>query len=463
MNNNTPSTLNLPTLRVEVVESGQTARRHWLKCEIGENLKFDTAGLEAYCLANWDSRVYDAFVLAAAVQFCDHSKARPKTGWGRDITLRIPVHEPAHWNSSEVTDRLHEALSFLTGDRWDVRFVSRNSPAEQPRQANLNMPDGSRIILPYSDGLDSRAVAGLIEKEKGDLLIRVRLGSKLLGGGDDKIRQLPFALVPYRVSYGKKKSVESSARSRGFRFALLSGIAAYLSQAEEIIVSESGQGALGPALVPVGQAYNDFRNHPLFTDRMAAFLKAVFGHQVRYSFPRLWYTKGETLAEFIKQCGDHAKWQDSWSCWQSNRQVSVDGHKRQCGICAACMLRRLSVHAANRVEGHESYVWENLSAPDFVSGAASGFKLNSPHGAHYKYAIAGTLHLDHMAALRHSKANRPSLNRKITQLSQSLGHSEQDTAAKLDRLLEKHETEWKAFVESLGAQSFVAQWIAGEN
>ncbi len=38
---------------------------------------------------------------------------------------------------------------------------------------------------------------------------------------------------------------------------------------------------------------------------------------------------------------------------QSARQVSVNGHKRQCGICAACMLRRQSVHASDLSEVKE--------------------------------------------------------------------------------------------------------------
>jgi len=457
----TPSALTLPSVRVDVVEQGQSAHHQCTKCEIEKNIKFKTAGLEAYCLANWDARVFDAMVLAAAVQFCDHIKARPKTGWGREITLRVPVHDPAHWNSPDVSGHLHEALGFLTGDRWAIEFVGRKSAAERPRQATLSMPDGSRVIIPYSDGLDSRAVSGIIAKEKGDRLIRVRMGSKLLGGGYDKSVRLPFALVPYRVKFGREKSVESSGRSRGFKFALLSAIAAFLSQAEEIVVPESGQGVLGPTLIPVGQAYDDFRNHPLFTNRMSAFIKALFGHEVSYRFPRLWYTKGETLAEYITQYGEQANWKDSWSCWRSNRQVSVEGHKRQCGICAACMLRRLSVHAAGGHEDPTNYIWEDLSAPEFAKGAASGFELKNPRGAHYEYAIAGVLHLDHLADLRHSDANRSTLDRKVMQLSHSLGLSEQETATKLNRLLERHESEWKAFLESLGPQSFVARWVSG--
>ena len=243
---------------------------------------------------------------------------------------------------------------------------------------------------------------------------------------------------------------------------MLCGVAAFLSHSEKIVVPESGQGALGPSFVTVGQAYDDYRNHPLFTNRMASLIKQVFGHEVRYTFPRLWNTKGETLKAFIEECGESAVWQDTWSCWQSNRHASVDGSRRQCGICAACMLRRLSVHAAGQTEPAETYVWEDLTASEFAKGAASGYVVAKPTGRQFQYAIAGVLHLDHLASLRTSEANRPALDRKIGQLSRSLEVSNiEEVATKVERLLEQHEREWKAFVASLGPESFVRQWALG--
>ena len=122
-------------------------------------------------------------------------------------------------------------------------------------------------------------------------------------------------------------------------------VVAYLAGAREVIVPESGQGALGPSLVTAGQAYPDYRSHPLFTARMEKFIEALLGYRVRYAFPQIWQTKGETLRQFIEACPEDG-WASTRSCWQSQRHVSVDGRKRQCGICAACMLRRMSVHAA---------------------------------------------------------------------------------------------------------------------
>ena len=256
-----------------------------------------------------------------------------------------------------------------------------------------------------------------------------------------------------------RRSVESSGRSRGFKFALLSGVAAYLSGTKQVIVPESGQGALGPSLIPVGQEYEDYRNHPLFTHRMTVFLSALLDHKVRYTHPRLWHTKAETLAEFVANCPDGPNWMQTRSCWQDSMRVSVSGKRRQCGVCAARMLRRMSVHAAGLTECRQSYVWEDLTAARFEDGAAFEFENRKPQGALYEYAIAGTLHLDHLADILHSSANQVGLSRQVFLLSRSLGLSEEETRTKLERLLEKHTEEWNGFIDSLGPRSFVTQWV----
>lgn len=452
------SLASLPAIRVDVVEPGARTRQGWVRCEIDRNLEFSTDRLQSYCFAQWEPVVFDALLVAAAVEFCDKTLKRSALNWGREIELRLAVHDPDLWNSKTVNGALHDALDFLTGDSWSVMFVRRRKSVEPPRQIPLSIPGGECAIIPFSDGLDSRAVAGLAAQEWGERLIRVRLGSKAFDGGALSDRRQPFTTVPYRIRAGEKEFTESSARSRGFKFALVSGVAAYLIKARQIIVPESGQGALGPALVPVGQAYEDYRNHPLFTDRMKRFLDALFHYDVRFAFPRLWHTKGETLADFVRAYQKDASWSDTWSCWQQSRHASVDGRKRQCGICAACMLRRLSVHAAGLSEPAGTYVWEKLSASTFLSGAAAGFTRKRKTGALREYAIAGALHLDHLAGLRHSPANTGALKLHAFRLSRSLGGPEAEAAKKLGRLLAQHEDEWEAFMRSWGSNSFLAQW-----
>jgi 7-cyano-7-deazaguanine synthase in queuosine biosynthesis len=443
-------------LRVEVHEPGTRPRSRWLSCKIGEDLKFSTEELASFCFAKWEPVVFDALLVAAVVEFCDRSQKRPVHHWAREFHVRIPVHEPRRWSRSTVSDALHEALAFLTGDRWLIEFVTRKKEQPSPMQSTFVLPGGSRAVIPFSEGMDSRAVAGLMANDLGSQLLRVRLGSKASDRYCLAHYGQPLASVPYVVHSGARTFSESSARSRGFKFATISGLTAYLTKAERIIVPESGQGSLGPALVPVGQAYEDYRNHPVYTDLVENYLGALLQYQPRFEFPRLWYTKGETLKKFASECTDGQTWQSTWSCWQSARQVSVGGHRRQCGICAACMLRRQSVHAAGLSEPKETYIWENLKATSFEAGAAKGFTQITR--ALREYAIAGTLHLDHLAALNSSEHGRNSVDLCAFQLGKSRKLPEADAKAKLERMLVQHENEWRAFMKSLGEQSFVADW-----
>jgi 7-cyano-7-deazaguanine synthase in queuosine biosynthesis len=452
-----PKTEEDKTLRVNVLEEGARARSEWITCDIGENLQFSPEPLASYFFAEWEPIIFDALLVAAAVEFCDKVKRRSVLHWAREIELRVPVHDPQIWARNDVSQNLHEALEFLTGDRWQIEFSKRRKSVARPQQGLFNLPSTEELaVIPFSEGLDSRAVAGLLTKELGTRLIRVRLGTKADDRPQDASgRSAPFAAVPYKVKSGDHRFPESTARSRGFKFALLSGLAAYLAKAERVFVPESGQGALGPALVPVGQVYEDYRNHPLFTEKMSAFLKALLGCNLRFEFPRLWYTKGQTLREYVSADPQPVDWATTRSCWQDNRQVSVNGHRRQCGVCAACMLRRLSVYAAGLSEAPETYVWEDLRARSFAAGAAEGFDKIA---AQRDYAIAGVLHLDHVASLRRSPINAPALDGCAQQLARSLGRSTSEVRSSLDGLLAQHEKEWIAFMQSLGPNSFVLNW-----
>src|SRR5688500_14335258 len=103
-----------PVIQVDVVEPGMAARPGTLRCVIDEHLWFDTAGMESYFFAQWEPVLYDAFLLAAAVEFCDITKRRPAYGWGRDVHLHFPVHDPERWKQEKVVKALRDALNFLT-------------------------------------------------------------------------------------------------------------------------------------------------------------------------------------------------------------------------------------------------------------------------------------------------------------------------------------------------------------
>jgi hypothetical protein len=255
-------------VRIDAVEEDEPLRDGAQGAILGKSITLSIEGLKDFFFADWHPELVDLMIIAAAVEYCDLSVRRPAWGWARAFDLRVAVHDDSLWNKPSVRQALGEALAFLTGDRWALSFVRRRHDVVEvgPRKLDLSIPD--KIIMPYSDGLDSRAVAALVAaKEKGGL-VRVRLGTK---GADTKgtpRKQRRFTAVPFDVKLGKRQRVESSARSRGFKFAMITGIAAQLAKVDRIVVTESGQGALGPIIASSGQIYPDYRVHPAFTQRI---------------------------------------------------------------------------------------------------------------------------------------------------------------------------------------------------
>lgn len=437
---------------VDVVIRGDQVRREALPAYIDETLKLSTAGLESYFFAQWQPVLIDLLVVAGAIEFCDVVHRRPRHGWSRNFDVSISVHDAHIWNASSVIDALTDAAGFLTGDVWTFRFVKRSKPATPVRQQSLELGALAKVIMPYSDGLDSRAVAALIASDEGGGLVRVRLGAKGSDLRSRSQRRQPFTAVPYEVRVPGPERRESSARSRGFKFAVVTGIAAHLANVSRIIVTESGQGALGPVLAVTGHAYPDYRVHPALSRRMERLFEALLGRSARYEYPRIWSTKGETLSA-AASLPNGFDWSDTRSCWQQSRQVSVDGSRRQCGVCAACLLRRMSMHHAGLNEPPESYVWSDLSAPTMREGAAAGFSLFTK--ALEEYAIAGVLHLDHLAALSGSEPHLRSKRRVVRDIAIALEEDELSVSAKLESLIVRHRAEWLSFLASLGSKSFI--------
>ncbi len=186
--NDSPS----PSIAIHVAESAIRTPRGRVLCQVGKHIEFSTESLETYCFSNWEPVVYDALLLAATVEFADRTLRRAALKWDRQIELFIPVHDPERWNDKTVSNALHDTLDFLTGDRWHISFRKRSGPLDTPRQQRFELPHGITTVIPFSDGLDSRAVAGLMANELGDKLVRVRLGTR---GAD--IRSLPRFRFPF--------------------------------------------------------------------------------------------------------------------------------------------------------------------------------------------------------------------------------------------------------------------------
>lgn len=118
----------------------------------------------------------------------------------------------------------------------------------------------------------------------------------------------------------------------------------------------------------------------------------------------------------------------------------------------------MSVHAAGLTESADRYVWGNLGAATFEAGAAQGFAKITP--ALREYAIAGTMHMDDLAALADSPRHESLIKRHAAQIAQPLGLSNEEAEIKLNSLLRRHRDEWHGFMKSLGPDTFIRQWAA---
>ena len=261
----------VPGVRLAVLEKSERPRGGWLPFKKGLDFRFSTEPVRRSTLADWEEVIQDAMALSAAVEYADYTVKRPSGSWARRLFVDLPVHEPERWNAPAVASSLRNALSLLTGDVWQFSFRTATVAKHELRRKYMPLDVGTAACMPYSSGLDSLAVAHLERRRLGDRLLLVRVGE---GATFTQRARTPFVGVPYSISYGKRRK-EPSGRTRGFKFSLVSGLAAYLADAPKVLLPESGQGAIGPAIVTVGTTYPDYRNHPLFTVCMEAFLKAL--------------------------------------------------------------------------------------------------------------------------------------------------------------------------------------------
>jgi 7-cyano-7-deazaguanine synthase in queuosine biosynthesis len=446
--------VHVPTRSVDATDPGRRVRKDHLKFDLNKDLEFSTDGLEAFTFSRWQPVLYDAMVLAAAIEFADKTVKRPLLGWARRLNLLVPVHDLRRWAVPSVSVSLRDALGFLTGDFWEITFVKRNTNVSPPAQERLELGVQIEAVIAYSEGMDSRAVAGIMGASLGEKLVRVRVASNAVDHPKYLNNKDPFATVPYKVKTHVSNR-ETSARSRGFKFALISGLAAYLAEARTVFFPESGQGALGPALVTVNHGYPDYRNHPLFAARMERFLAALLRAQVRFEFPRIWATKGETLREFVG-LGTGDVWRSSRSCWRNSQWVSLNGKLRQCGACAACMLRRLSVHAAGLQEDSDIYICKDMNAPSLREAVDPNFTRFNV--AFEQYALGGVLHLDDLAMMAGSNG-QATVRRHSVLLAPAMGIGADLVEINVSHLLARHALEWRNYLRELSPNSFVKKWI----
>jgi len=435
---------------LRVVEKGERLEEPGLCLVIDQDINFEADMLEALDVGGCMPVHYDLLVLCAAVEFADKHWKRP-TDWHRSIHISMPVIELSKWCSEKVMMSLNRALRHLTGDTWKFTFVqSQNLKPFPYRQLQLDISDEKSFVVAYSEGLDSRAVAALCGEKGQALCIRVTKTHNEIRYGENFFTQIPFTVK-------NRGGRESSFRSRSFQFAALTSIAAHIRKIKRVVVPESGQGALGPAMLPLHRLYADYRNHPTFFRMMECFVKELLEHDVQFSQPRLWFTKGQTLTAFL-QLPDRKMDDllDTRSCWQTRHVVNGGGKRRQCGLCAACLLRRFSLLAAGVHEPTKAYVIWNLKASD-VFDAMCDINDENDRDNMIEYGIVAVRHFQNLAEM--ATHTDDELSMFTFEIARSLEQPEAEILKNMKTLLSQHASEWETFLAAQGRQSFLNRWI----
>ena len=453
-----------PMHTIGVLEPDRGAKKafpkgaHIVKIGRDNNIEFILKALDTYNYKGWERIHHDLLVVSGAVEYADRKYSKcVSRGWVRDFNITIPVFELDAWQQDAVQQSLCAALKHLTGDNWQFSFIQwHGDPLAENQQRGLPFDSGEKkFTIAYSDGVDSRCVSELCDyAEKG---VRVRL---VANQDKPKKNDQAFDQIPFKVKF--KGSSESSVRSRGFKFAAITAIAAHISGARKIVVPESGQGALGPVLLPLHNVYADYRNHPTYFRKIETFIEALLGFQVKYEQPRLWFTKGQTIKAFLEKSNNSRDAFDAVkntrSCWQVRHNVFYIDHKRQqCGLCAACLLRRMSMHAVDiREREQEAYLFYNLSAEDYTSAVLKRHK-EKPTNNMIDYGIAGAYHLQQLANM--AKLSDKKLRMHVFELAEATKISEERALKQLKALLRNHAREWDDFLGAQGEKSFLRRWV----
>nr|WP_249792753.1 7-cyano-7-deazaguanine synthase [Bradyrhizobium sp. BRP22] len=278
-------------------------------------------------------RAWDLLSIAMSVMAADAAGRRSLSpdGWTREFEMEVAVAEPAFWNGS--ADLLADALTFLTTDRWQFRFIAGGAAPPPPAEL-FRPPEGSVVLL--SGGLDS--LSGALD---------------LAASG-----QRPVA-ISKTVRGDAEKQIGFASSIGAFGVLVATALKPYRSGGSlPLYACENGFIAINPPLTGSRIGSLSTRTaHPYFLARFQDVLDAAdLGVSIRTPYAAT--TKGEMLKECADQDLLRALAARATSCGRFQRY-----NYRHCGRCVPCQVRRAAFLAWGE-DDPTAYVYEHLGRDD---------------------------------------------------------------------------------------------------
>ncbi len=313
------------------------------------------------------AKVMDFLSVALAVTAADTFVQRESSedGWTRQLSLRLPLHEPSRWIS--LKKELESALHFLSGDIWDFEFCDDGyappEPYSQHSRHRLIKLKGLDCVSLFSGGLDSaigaidllaagRAPLLVSHAYKGDKSRQDQIAEKLSG----QFSRFEINADPH--IYQGVTDITMRTRSLNFlAFAAVGACAVQeISQQEKIdlFVPENGFISLNAPLTPrrIG-SLSTRTTHPHFITSIQKIFDAL-GISCQIINPYQFKTKGKMISECSNKQLLSKIVESTVSCSHWKRMG------QQCGVCIPCIIRRASLHAGG-VSRDVEYIFQSLA------------------------------------------------------------------------------------------------------
>lgn len=331
--------------------------------DVAYDLDFPFKGLYERCSVP-DAIALDFLIIASLCYVIDKVVPRKSAAdnWTRQFEVEFPVSDPKMW--SRVGSDLETALSFLTGDVWQISFCTANSaffrrPRQRRRVRKLFLPrmETATAVCLFSGGLDSLTGAiNLLEEDASRKVLLIghydaagpRSQQEGLLAKIGKHYALRSELLQTRVSHKPEAALESSLRSRSLVFMALGIYAARSSgSGVPLYAPENGLIAINVPLTPSRAGSCSTRTmHPYFLAKLRSILNGL-GIQNRIVNPFELKTKGECIIECFNQPLLKSVVETSVSCSHgTRRQHWIRKNSDNCGYCMPCVFRRAALHAA---------------------------------------------------------------------------------------------------------------------
>jgi 7-cyano-7-deazaguanine synthase in queuosine biosynthesis len=283
--------------------------------------------------------------------------------WTRSLDVTLPVSEPNRW--FPLADKLSQALTFLTGDIWQLHFYqSPHALFEPPAQKPLPVIAPANAVSLFSGGLDSLAgaidlIAGAHHQRvllighydsPGPRTVQAYLGSRLRQQYPGRVE-----ILHVRIAHRPAKAAEESLRSRSFIFLALGLYAAQALGADiPLNMFENGLIALNIPLTPSRNGSCSTRTmHPHYLGQMRTII-SMLGIPNTIVNPYALKTKGQCITECAGRSLLAVLADLSVSCSHASRKQNwTRKGSDNCGYCVPCIFRRAAMFRAGLDHGHQ--------------------------------------------------------------------------------------------------------------